>query len=56
MDKDTKQCSPTFSIRVLQGKFRVCCKSQPCSWPPHSLKQVQFAEISNIDFTEPTKN
>ena len=31
------------------------CMSQPCSWLPPSLKEVEFAELSNIDFTDPRK-
>ena len=29
--------------------------SQPCSWLPPSLKEVEFAELSNIDFSDPRK-
>ena len=31
------------------------CTSQPCSWLLHSLKKVEFAELSNIDFSDPKK-
>ena len=31
------------------------CMSQPCSWLPPSLKEVEFAELSNIDFSDPRK-
>ena len=31
------------------------CTSQPCSWLPPSLKKVKFAELSNIDFSDPRK-
>ena len=31
------------------------CMSQPCSWLPPSLKEVEFAELSNIDFSDPIK-
>ena len=29
--------------------------SQPCSWLPPSLKEVEYAELSNIDFSDPRK-
>ena len=31
------------------------CISQTCSWLPPSLKDVEFAELSNIDFSDPLK-
>ena len=31
------------------------CTSQPCSWLPPSLKEVEFAELSNADFSDPRK-
>ena len=29
--------------------------SQPCSWLPPSLKEVEYAELSNIYFSDPRK-
>ena len=31
------------------------CMSQPCSWLPPSLKEVEFAELSYKDFGDPRK-
>ena len=31
------------------------CTSLPCPWLPPSLKEVEFAELSNIDFSDPRK-
>ena len=31
------------------------CNSQPCSWLPPSLKEVEYAELSNTDFSDPRK-
>ena len=31
------------------------CNSQPCSWLPPFLKEVQFAELSNTDFSDPRR-
>ena len=31
------------------------CTLQPCSWPPPSLTEVEFAELSNINFSYPRK-
>ena len=30
-------------------------QSQPCSWLPPSFKEVEFAELSNIDFSDLSK-
>ena len=31
------------------------CASQPCSWLPPSLKEVEFAKLLNIDFSDPRR-
>ena len=31
------------------------CTSQPCSWLPPFLKEVEFAKLSNTDFSDPRK-
>ena len=31
------------------------CTSKSCPWLPHSLKKVEFAELSNKDFSDPRK-
>ena len=33
--------------------FDNACTSQPCTWLPPSAKEVEFSELSNIDFSDP---
>ena len=45
----------TFNVRELQENSGNACTLQPCSWPPPSLTEVEFAELSNINFSYPRK-
>ena len=45
----------TFHLLLTSEYCKNACASQPCSWLPPSLKEVEFTELSNIDFSDPRK-